>query len=221
MNEVTNQQDYSIAGSFLQLGITLVLVSLIALTYRKLNREREDSHILMLSIIYIGVIMAGAMMLIASNFVVALGLFGAVSIVRFRTSVSNPVDMSYIFLSVVVGISCGLGLFLHGIVMTLFVNGVIILINYHKFGMVRPGTFNCEFTISAKKSFFTRDVLEKLNIIFHEEAQMLEIKAKKKKIKIRYRQQFADINDIRLIQEQIEPLYLQDPSLELAIQRKN
>ena len=46
---------------------------------------------------------------IQSNIVVSLGMVGALSIVRFRTAVKDPVDLMFLFWSISVGIICGAG----------------------------------------------------------------------------------------------------------------
>ena len=73
--------DIPLAGSLLQLLLSLILNLGLALLYNSLNKKRKKSHEMMHSMVYIGLIMTGAMLLIASNPIVAVGLFGAVSIV--------------------------------------------------------------------------------------------------------------------------------------------
>ena len=128
------------------------------------------------SIIYIGVVMAGAMMMISSNMVVAFGLLGAVSIVRFRTAVSNPIDMSYIFLGIVVGISCGLGFFFHAFILSCFVGLLMLFLNRIKFGMSPPTHINYEIIISFKKKHFHAGSLEMFRDFMGQDAMMMEMK---------------------------------------------
>jgi uncharacterized membrane protein YhiD involved in acid resistance len=46
---------------------------------------------------------------IQSNVIVSLGMVGALSIVRFRTAIKNPMDLVFLFWSIAVGIICGAG----------------------------------------------------------------------------------------------------------------
>jgi uncharacterized membrane protein YhiD involved in acid resistance len=46
---------------------------------------------------------------IQSNIVVSLGMVGALSIVRFRTAIKNPMDLVFLFWSISIGIICGAG----------------------------------------------------------------------------------------------------------------
>ena len=51
------------------------------------------------------------MIAMQSNLLVSLGMVGALSIVRFRTAVKNPIDLLYLFWSISAGIICGVGLY--------------------------------------------------------------------------------------------------------------
>ncbi|MEI0735920.1 DUF4956 domain-containing protein [Paenibacillus sp. JTLBN-2024] len=46
-------------------------------------------------------------MTISTNIVLSLGMVGALSIVRFRTAVKDPLDIVYMFWSIAAGIACG------------------------------------------------------------------------------------------------------------------
>lgn len=69
---------------------------------------------------------------ISSNVLLSLGMVGALSIVRFRTPIKDPMDLVYLFWAIVSGILCGagfillviLGAILIGLVLILFTNKI-------------------------------------------------------------------------------------------------
>ena len=63
---------------------------------------------------------------ISANIVLSLGMVGALSIVRFRAAVKDPLDVGFLFWSVAVGITCGAGLYLFALLGTLFMALVYI-----------------------------------------------------------------------------------------------
>lgn len=65
---------------------------------------------------------------ISSNVVLSLGMVGALSIVRYRTAVKDPLDVGFLFWTVAVGVTCGAGLYIISIMGTLFVAAVYILL---------------------------------------------------------------------------------------------
>ena len=69
-----------------------------------------------------------------SNLVITLGTIGALAIIRFRTSVKDPVDMLYLLWSVFIGIICGCGLFEVGVLTSVVVTIVLIVLEHISFG---------------------------------------------------------------------------------------
>ncbi len=65
---------------------------------------------------------------ISSNVVLSLGMVGALSIVRYRTAVKDPLDVGFLFWTVAVGVTCGAGLYMISIMGTMFVAAVYILL---------------------------------------------------------------------------------------------
>lgn len=65
---------------------------------------------------------------ITSNVVLSLGMVGALSIVRFRTAVKDPLDVGFLFWAVAVGITCGAGLYVMSFVCTVFISIIYILL---------------------------------------------------------------------------------------------
>ena len=65
---------------------------------------------------------------ISSNVVLSLGMVGALSIVRYRTAVKDPLDVGFLFWTVAVGVTCGAGLYLISILGTVFIALVYIML---------------------------------------------------------------------------------------------
>lgn len=68
---------------------------------------------------------------ISTNIVISLGMVGALSIVRFRTAVKDPLDLLYLFWAITTGITAGAGMYLLVVVTAVVMIGMIILF-YHK-----------------------------------------------------------------------------------------
>lgn len=68
---------------------------------------------------------------ISSSIVISLGMVGALSIVRFRTAIKDPMDLLYLFWSISTGITLGAGLYVLAIVSLLMMTIVIHLL-YHR-----------------------------------------------------------------------------------------
>ena len=68
---------------------------------------------------------------ISSNIVISLGMVGALSIVRYRTAIKDPMDLLYLFWSISVGITLGAGLYILAIV-TMLVMTLVVHIFYSR-----------------------------------------------------------------------------------------
>ena len=59
---------------------------------------------------------------ISTNIVISLGMVGALSIVRFRTAIKDPMDLLYLFWAITTGITSGAGMY-----MLVFVTAIIMI----------------------------------------------------------------------------------------------
>lgn len=105
------------AGS--EINLTTIIVALavasalalyIFLTYRVVTRKTFYSKNFNISLAGITVITAALILTMQSSVVLSLGMVGALSIVRFRTAIKDPMDLMFLFWSISVGIICGAGL---------------------------------------------------------------------------------------------------------------
>ena len=91
------------------LGITAVLALYIFLVYRVMTRKTFYSKNFGIAVAGVSVITAALILTMQTSIVVSLGMVGALSIVRFRTAVKDPMDLMFLFWSISVGIICGAG----------------------------------------------------------------------------------------------------------------
>lgn len=75
------------------------------------------------------VIVAAIMIAMQSNLLVSLGMVGALSIVRFRNAVKNPVDLLYLFWSISTGIIVGVGIHILGIILCVIMTILLFMLN--------------------------------------------------------------------------------------------
>lgn len=97
-----------------QILLTLLLTCVIALyifwVYRLLTRKTFYNKNFNISLAALAVITCIVILTVQSNIVISLGMVGALSIVRFRTAIKDPIDLVFLFWSISVGIACGAGM---------------------------------------------------------------------------------------------------------------
>lgn len=86
--------------------------------YKLLGKAAFYSKDLNLTICGMPVIVAAIMIAMQSNLLVSFGMVGALSIVRFRNALKNPLDLLYLFWAISVGIIVGVGLAMLAVILS-------------------------------------------------------------------------------------------------------
>lgn len=107
--------------------VTVLIASYIFLVYRRINQNAFYNRNFNLSLIALAVITAAVILTIQSNIVISLGMVGALSIVRFRTAIKDPMDLVFLFWSISVGIICGAGFAVVAVVASIVITVIILL----------------------------------------------------------------------------------------------
>lgn len=106
--------------------------AVIYLVYRFFYRGIVYSDNFNMLLIFITVITGFIIMTISANIVISLGMVGALSIVRFRTAIKDPLDLGFLFWAVAAGLTCGAGLFTTALLGTAFVAVLYMLLTLVK-----------------------------------------------------------------------------------------
>ena len=110
------------------LGIACVLALYIFFVYRVVTRKTFYSKNFNITLAVITVITAALILTMQSSVVLSLGMVGALSIVRFRTAVKDPMDLAFLFWSISVGIICGAGLAQVAVILSVIITlGILVL----------------------------------------------------------------------------------------------
>ena len=103
--------DLSTSKIVMILFITAVLGVYIFGVYQITCRKAFYSRAFAISLVVIGLVTSAIIVAVQSSVVISLGMVGALSIVRFRTAIKDPMDLGFLFWTISVGIICGAGLF--------------------------------------------------------------------------------------------------------------
>ena len=132
------------------LGIYLFFI------YRIMTLNTFYSKSFNVSLILMCVITAAIIVAIQSNVIVSLGMVGALSIVRFRTAVKEPLDLIFLFWSISIGIICGAGML--GLALILSVAATVLVLVFYRLPDVRRSmilVINAENNSCAEEVFRT------------------------------------------------------------------
>ena len=125
-----NVTEFSLLDTCIGLAAALLVGLFIFMIYKKTLTGVLYSDGFALTLVGLSLVTTLVIMAVTSNVVLSLGMVGALSIVRFRTAIKEPVEIVFLFWSLAVGIVIGagkiplaiIGSALIGVILLLFAN---------------------------------------------------------------------------------------------------
>ena len=151
--------------SLLDMGIALALAFclglFIFLVYKKTFNGVMYSSSFGITLIAMTMITTVVILAVTSNVVLSLGMVGALSIVRFRTAIKEPLDIVFLFWSIAVGIVLAAGMIPLAVIGSVII-GVILLVFVNKKSHVHPYILvlecDCQESENKAKEFLSQHV---------------------------------------------------------------
>lgn len=137
------------------MAVAAVLGIYIFFIYRIMTASTFYSKSFNVSLILMCVITAAIIVAIQSSVIVSLGMVGALSIVRFRTAVKDPLDLIFMFWSISIGIICGAGMV--GLALILTVLATVLVLVFYRLPDVRKSMI---LVINAEDNSHAAEIFE-------------------------------------------------------------
>ena len=119
--------EFAIVDFVIAMALSFALGLFIFYIYKKTYNGVMYSESFGISLMAMSMITTLVILAVTSNIVLSLGMVGALSIVRFRTAIKEPMDIAYLFWAIAVGIVLGAGLIPLAVFGSVFV-GVILYV---------------------------------------------------------------------------------------------
>ena len=132
LNLFTTPRDMSWEDILLNIVLAAVLGFFIFLSYAISHRGTIYSRKFNASLVILAVLTGTVMTVIGNNIALSLGMVGALSIVRYRTAVKDPMDLLYLFWAITSGIAAGAGMYLLVVVAGAVMIGMLALFYSHQ-----------------------------------------------------------------------------------------
>lgn len=131
-NFLENVNTFSTLDVLLALGLAFVIGLFIFMIYKKVYSGVMYSESFGISLIAMAMITSLVIIAVTSNVVLSLGMVGALSIVRFRTAVKEPMDIAFLFWSIGAGIVLGAGLIPLAIIGSVLIGIMIVVFSLRR-----------------------------------------------------------------------------------------
>ena len=106
---------------------------IIAFVYKRCYRGVLYSPTFAMTLMMLTLITTPVVMCIKSDIALSMGMVGALSIVRFRTAVKDPMDTAYMFWALTMGILLGAELFIHALAVVLGISIILFVMTFVRF----------------------------------------------------------------------------------------
>lgn len=182
--------EFSVLDVVLAMLLAFAIGLFIFFVYKKTFAGVMYSASFGVSIVAMTMITTLIILAVTSNLVLSLGMVGALSIVRFRAAIKEPLDIAFLFWSISAGIVIGAGLIPLGIIGSVFI-GIILLVFVNKKSSDTPYIIvlnlksdkaenDCMELIKArtKKSLIKSKTVSKNGIELTIEVRLLDMSAK-------------------------------------------
>lgn len=117
----------SFLDMFIAMGLSFIVGLFIMQVYKKTFKGVMYSSTFAMSLLALTLITTLIILGVTSNVVLSLGMVGALSIVRFRSAVKEPMDIAFLFWSISEGIVLGAGLIPLAVLGAVFIGIVMVL----------------------------------------------------------------------------------------------
>ena len=146
-------QEFSVIDCLIGLAFALVIGLFIFLIYKKTFTGVMYSTGFAMSLVGLSMVTTLVIMAVTSNVVLSLGMVGALSIVRFRAAIKEPMEIVFLFWAIAVGIVIGAGMIPLAIIGSVII-GVLLLLFANKKLLKTPYILvvNCEDENAEKEA---------------------------------------------------------------------
>ncbi len=127
--------------------VALVLGVVISLSYMLAHRKTGHSQEFMITLVMLPAIISILIMLINNNIAYALSLGGAFTLIRFRTTLRETKDLSFLFFSVAVGLACGMGFLAYAALFALILCAVMVALEWANYGAVKKNELTLKISV--------------------------------------------------------------------------
>lgn len=201
-----NYADLSTSRIITTLVITFVIALYIFFVYRMVTKSDFYFKNFNISMAIISVVTAGIVLAMQSSVVISLGMVGALSIVRFRTAIKDPMDLLFLFWSIGTGIICGAGLFKMAVILAVLVTVGILLLDMLP---MRRSPYIIIINTNAKESEQEIDsVMKKNKAVYRIKSKnltkggmdlILEVKAKEESVIVDEISELASVDSVSML----------------------
>lgn len=150
--------------SVLEVVISASIIGfVISLVYMLTHKKEGYSQAFCVSLILLAPIVGMVILVIGNNVATAFSLAGAFALVRFRSAPGDPKDIAFVFMSVTMGLTCGLGYWIYAAIAVAVLCVIILILHFVNYAGKKGNTYELKITVPETLNYVGvfDDVLKK------------------------------------------------------------
>lgn len=150
--------------SVLEVVISASIIGfVISLVYMFTHKKEGYSQAFCVSLILLAPIVGMVILVIGNNVATAFSLAGAFALVRFRSAPGDPKDIAFVFMSVTMGLTCGLGYWIYAAIAVAVLCVIILVLHFVNYAGKKGNTYELKITVPETLNYVGvfDDVLKK------------------------------------------------------------
>ena len=159
----TTGESLTLTNTLIILVVSIILGLIISISYMKTSKEETVTSGFAITLIMLPAIISIIILLVGNNVARAFSLAGAFSIIRFRSEPKDPKDISYIFFTLAVGLSAGMGYIVYAILFTIILCLIMFILKFINYAEPDKSCLELRITIPENLNYENvfDDVLKK------------------------------------------------------------
>ncbi len=134
--------------SVLEVVISASIIGfVISLVYLFTHKKEGYSQAFCVSLILLAPIVGMVILVIGNNVATAFSLAGAFALVRFRSAPGDPKDIAFVFMSVTMGLTCGLGYWIYAALAVVILCVIILILHFTNYAGKKSNTYSLKITV--------------------------------------------------------------------------
>ena len=149
----TNGDSFTLKNAIIIILSSSLLGLFISFMYNKTYKKSSNNDF-SITLIMLPVIISIIILLVGNNVARAFSLAGAFSIIRFRSAPASTKEITYVFFSLAVGLTCGMGYIGYAVIFTIILCGLMFLLTKNKLLFSTNGkSMNLKITIPENLNY--------------------------------------------------------------------
>lgn len=143
----TTGESFTLTNTLIVIISSIFLGLIISLVYMKTNKKTGYNSGFTITLVMLPVIISIIILLVGNNVARAFSLAGAFSIIRFRSAPGDPKDISYVFFTLAVGLTCGMGYIGYAIIFTAILCALMLILDLTNFSLPKSKSMQLKITV--------------------------------------------------------------------------